>query len=69
MDLYEKRIMTGVVDSLYAFELERAVEENRRGTLIGTPSEVACERAGQELGMSVGSIRDVLGRRNGWELE
>jgi hypothetical protein len=69
IDLLDKRLMTGIVDSLYASELDRAIDEKAEKELPGTPSEIACERVARTLGMSEGSVRDVLGRRNGWEPE
>jgi hypothetical protein len=69
IDLYDKRLTTGIVDGLYSVELERALEEKERGQLHGMPSEVACERVAEEMGMSMGYVRDILGRRNGWETD
>jgi hypothetical protein len=67
MDLYDKRLTIGIVDSFYSAELDRALEQKEQGQLQGMPSDVACERVAKEMGMSIGSVRDVLGRRNGWE--
>ena len=66
-DLFERRLMTGVIDAAYRHELDWAQEEKSHGRLQGMPSDVAAERVAAQFTMSVGSIRDALHRRNGWE--